>query len=116
MPRSQQTKPVPIKNQTIHTAPYEIKYQAPTFGQTLKQGFGFGLGNALANRLFSSNPNPGHSVKNTNDQVQQEIIKPDSQVSRSIGACATQDMSGQIDYMQCIKEGGDEDSCKQYLS
>jgi hypothetical protein len=50
MPRSQQTKPALVKAQPIHKTPvsYEIKHQAPTFGQTLKQGFGFGLGNAIA--------------------------------------------------------------------
>jgi hypothetical protein len=114
MPRTQQTKPALVKTQPIHKPPvsYEIKHQAPTFGQTIKQGFGFGLGNAIAHRLFSSIP----SIMNTNDQVQQEPVKPDSQVSRSIGAFATQDMSGQIDYMQCMKEGGTDESCKQYLS
>jgi len=119
MPRSQQTKPALVKTHPINKTPvsYEIKHQAPTFGQTLKQGFGFGLGNAIAHRLFSGSP----SITNTNDQVKQEpvkevSVKPDSQVSRSIGAFATQDMSGQIDYMQCMKEGGTDESCKQYLS
>jgi hypothetical protein len=37
-------------------------------------------------------------------------------VSTTAGATATQDMTGQIQYIQCMKEGGTEEVCKDYLA
>ena len=34
----------------------------PSFGQTLKEGFAFGIGNAIAHRLFGSTANAVHPI------------------------------------------------------
>jgi len=82
--------------------PQQLGSPSLSFFQSIKQGFGFGLGNSIAHRLFSPN--------------QVITVEPDVKASRSIGASATQDMTGQIEYLQCMKEGGTEDSCKQYIA
>jgi hypothetical protein len=91
----------------------------PSFGQTMKEGFSFGIGNAIAHnvisRLFGSTANAVHPSTSSDLTNSQNSTDPVVQTARSIGASATQDMSGQIDYLQCRKEGGTEDSCKQYL-
>jgi len=113
MPRSQSSKQnriVPItslqksqKTQQSHQPqqPQQLGSPSLSFFQSIKQGFGFGLGNSIAHRLFSPN--------------QVITVEPDVKASRSIGASSTQDMTGQIEYLQCMKEGGTEDSCKQYI-
>ena len=110
MPRGQSSKQVRVGgSKPIHQPAIIQKSASPSFSETVKQGFGFGLGNSIANyvmaRLFSSNKTYPITT-----------IEPDVQASRSIGASATQDMSGQIEYLQCIKEGGTEEICKQYMS
>jgi hypothetical protein len=83
--------------------PQQLGSPSLSLFQSIKQGFGFGLGNSIAQSLFST-------------KQQQPTIEPDVKASRSIGASATQDMTGQIEYLQCMKEGGTEDSCKQYIA
>lgn len=63
---------------------------APSFGQTVKDGFAFGIGHAIANRLFGPSPKQSESSSTKNDFNKA--------------------------YDQCLKEGGDHDTCKQYLS
>lgn len=115
MPRSQSSKQnriVPITSvvqKSQQSQPPQPPQQSQQLGspslsslfQSIKQGFGFGLGNSIAHRLFSPN--------------QVITVEPDVKASRSIGASSTQDMTGQIEYLQCMKEGGTEDSCKQYI-
>ncbi len=77
-----------------------------SLGQSIKQGFGFGLGNSIAHSLMGTFKQP------TNGQS----VEQDTKITRSIGASSTQDMSGQIEYLQCMKEGGTEEVCKQYMN
>jgi hypothetical protein len=111
MPRSQSSKQVYVggSKPTYQPAVISQKSASPSFGQALKQGFGFGLGNSIANFFMGS-------LFSSNKTYPITTIEPDVQASRSIGASATQDMSGQIEYLQCIKEGGTEEICKQYMS
>jgi len=105
MPRSQSSKQnriVPITSVQKSHQPQQLGSPSLSLFQSIKQGFGFGLGNSIAHRLFSPN--------------QVITVEPDVKASRSIGASATQDMTGQIEYLQCMKEGGTEDSCKQYIA
>ena len=51
------TRQTPIHQAPIHQTP-TIVQQAPTLGQTIKQGFGFGIGNAIAHRIFGSRKEP----------------------------------------------------------
>jgi len=71
-------------------------------------GFAFGIGSSVARTLVGA--------FTPQQQQSSQIIEPVVQSTRSMGASATQDMSGQIDYLQCRKEGGDEETCKQYLN
>jgi len=114
MPRKQQPansalvkQPISVVSNTRHTS-------TPSFGQTMKEGFAFGIGNAVAHSVVRSL----FGSSSVAPSVAPEVIKStDStvQTARSMGASATQDMSGQIEYLQCMKEGGTEDACKQYL-
>jgi len=113
MPRSQSSKqnritpinPVQKIQQPLiqKSASPSQKTSSPSLYQSIKQGFGFGIGNSIAQSLFST-------------KQQQPTIEPDVKSSRSIGASATQDMTGQIEYLQCMKEGGTEETCKQYIA
>jgi len=91
-----------------------LEHKSSSFMNIVKEGVGFGIGSAIGHsivhRIFS-NPTP------TAQQVSphSEPIQPDTTVSRSIGALSTQDISGQLEYIQCMKEGGTEESCKQYI-
>ena len=121
MPRSQSSKqnriaPIkPVQKPLIQQPliqkplqPQQLGSPSVSIFQSIKQGFGFGLGNSIAHSLFSPK--------------QVTTVEPDVKASRSIGASsasstsATQDMTGQNEYLQCMKEGGTEDSCKQYIA
>ena len=126
MPRSQSSKqnriaPIkPVQKPLIQQPliqkplqPQQLGSPSVSIFQSIKQGFGFGLGNSIAHSLFSPK--------------QVTTVEPDVKASRSIGASsasstssasgtsATQDITGQIEYLQCMKEGGTEDSCNQYI-
>jgi hypothetical protein len=125
MPRQQQNSGKAI--QTRPSVPQQPFPFVPTrtnttssLGQTVKEGFSFGLGSAIAHKLvgsfFGSTTNAVHPIVASDATNSQKSTDPVVQTARSIGASATQDMSGQIDYLQCMKEGGTEDACKQYLA
>jgi hypothetical protein len=120
MPRQQQQTSgkkslVQTRQQTVVLPPsLATTSQRPSFGQTVKEGFAFGVGSSIANSLvrsfFGSAPTtPSQS------SPQQVSTGPTVQSARSVGASSTQDMSGQLEYLQCMKEGGTEEVCKQYM-
>jgi hypothetical protein len=56
MPRTSTSRPAPV---AYKPAPPPAVYKpaplpAPSFGQTIKEGFGFGFGNAIAQRVATS--------------------------------------------------------------
>jgi len=129
MPRQQQSKgksiqvKSPIVVQKQQKSPMTIgprtNSSTPSLGQIVKEGFSFGLGSAVAHRLVGSlfgSTSTVYPITPSDDTNSQKPSDPVVQTARSIGASATQDMSGQIDYLQCLKEGGTEDGCKQYLA
>ena len=85
----------------------------PSFGQTLKEGFAFGVGNSIAHSFIQSIFGSTKSIPSSNPTPNQ--IEQETTISRSIGAYSTQDLSGQLEYLQCMKEGGTEEGCKQYM-
>jgi hypothetical protein len=88
----------------------------PSFVQTLKEGFAFGVGNSIAHSFMRSIFGSSSAVSSsTNPTQSQPQIEQETTISRSIGAYSTQDLSGQLEYLQCIKEGGTEEGCKQYM-
>jgi hypothetical protein len=111
MPRSQQSsgkKSIQIRPSSLPVGP--VMNQRPPLGQTMKEGFAFGVGSSVANSLIRSFLGSPPSVQ----QIQP--IDTTVQSARFIGASSTQDMSGQIEYLQCMKEGGTEEVCKQYMN
>lgn len=91
------TMPHPL----VPTNPPVIVAKPPGLWDSVKQGFGFGAGSAIANNLFRATP------------VQAQT--PPSSVG-PVGASSTQDATGTIQYVQCVKEGGTHDACKHHLS
>jgi len=113
MPPKQSAKQTTKQSALVKRPQSSLEHKS-SFMNTVKEGVGFGIGSAIGHsivqRIFS-NPTP------TAQQVspQSEPIQQDTTVSRSIGALSTQDISGQLEYIQCRKEGGTEESCKQYI-
>jgi hypothetical protein len=59
MPRRTSQSPIrsPIVSKpTISSPPVTYTPQGPTFGQSIKDGFGFGLGSAIAHRIIGPAP------------------------------------------------------------
>ena len=69
------------------TPPSFIPIKESSFGSMVKQGFGWGLGNSLAHRLFTTTS-------------ETPIPEP---------------VSTQLTYKQCMLDFDDEAACKQYL-
>ncbi len=67
--------------------------------QSVKQGFGWGIGTNIARNLFG-----GPSVS---------PIVPSS--ASSAVPVPVQESTKTPEYTQCLKEGGDHEACKQYL-
>jgi hypothetical protein len=99
MPRSSSSKPTQtskvsapplvVRNpySSVATSLPSIVPTAPTFGQTLKEGFAFGTGSALAHRFF--NPFPTTSIGTTNPIAASQSKKP----------CDAE----QIEFEKCLK-------------
>lgn len=101
MPRSKSASSRPIvhsnyKPATISPSPAQATVQhtveAPSFGQSMKQGFGFGMGSAIAHNIFGLRP-----VVNNTTTTEANIRNSE--------------------YEKCMKESfNDKEVCKQYLS
>lgn len=76
------------------------QYQYPSIGEIVKQGFGFGIGSSLANRVVASVLGPTHH--------QSQPIQVSSQETK-------REPVHSIAYNQCVLEGGNHEVCKQYL-
>jgi len=117
MPRQQQTSGkkslVQTRQQTALVPPPFVTSQRPSFGQTVKEGFAFGVGSSVANSLVRSFL--GSALTTPSQSLHPNPTDPIVQSARSVGASSTQDMSGQVEYLQCMKEGGTEEVCKQYM-
>lgn len=84
--KSTTVAPAPVPTAVRHTV------EAPSFGQSMKQGFGFGMGSAIAHNIF------GSSYVNNQTMSTAPIIK-------------------NPEYEKCMKESfNDKEVCKQYLS
>ena len=75
MPRSQsrQTKPTTLptslpRNQPASIANTSLHVEQPTFGQTMKQGFGFGAGSAIAHNMIGALLTPSISAPAPSDK------------------------------------------------
>ncbi len=87
--------------------------QKSSFGQIIKEGFAFGIGSSIAQRIFGPSkqvvpqtpvsPEPQAPPKS----IESEPTIPDSKTIKN--------MTDQLIYHQCILEGGTEETCKQYM-
>jgi hypothetical protein len=114
MPRQQQQTSgkkslLQTRHQSVVVPPPLATSQRSSFGQTVKEGFAFGVGSSVANSLVRSFLGSALTTQSQNP------TDPIVQSARSVGASSTQDMSGQVEYLQCMKEGGTEEVCKQYM-
>lgn len=117
MPRSSSSSKSSFKSKpSIHTSkvpvstasftpvvPYHTT-SAPTLGQSIKEGFGFGIGTSIARNIVDrAFGNSSHTQK-TSDPSSTPItsVNPIQSVEHQ-------------QYEQCIKEGGEKDICEQYL-
>ena len=90
MPRSDSS----VRNKpVVYTSPRSpvalpLKIQQSTLGQSVKEGFGFGIGSSIARNMV--------------DRVFGSFSSPKSSLTKL------------TEYTQCIQEGGTEEVCKQY--
>ena len=93
---------LPAAKPTIPPVPVQ---QKASFGEIIKEGFAFGIGSSIAQRIFGSSkqviPQPTAAAIETGNT---------NPVSTNV-----KDMSDQLMYHQCILDGGIEETCKQYI-
>lgn len=88
----------PLSPPTVH-----LDVPKPTVWSSVKQGFGFGIGNSIAHNMFgsSTNPNSTGGTHNPNHNVTSEVLRENQQWK---------------EYQQCLKEAkGDQEPCKHLM-
>lgn len=98
--------PVPFQNPMSsvgHPVP-----SAPTFGQTLKEGFALGTGSAIAHRMISSvfgAPTVNVQTPSSSQAVQQPCEKERTAFENCMKTKSTDDFCGeqQLSYTQCLR-------------
>ena len=107
MPRQSTTKKaiapvsiVPRQSSTpsLSPAPTQSSVSAPTFGQTLKEGFAFGTGSAIAHRVVGAIFGPMTATATTPVTA-----------TAATAATATPPVSEKTPYEQCLAEHYDSD-------
>lgn len=92
MPRSNSSKKtMPIVSPKTPIAIPPVGTQQPTLLQSVKEGFGFGIGASIARNIVDRAFGP----------VDKSLTEKKPLIKSK-------------EYMQCMDEGGNEDSCKQY--
>lgn len=101
MPRRPSQSPIRspiVPKPTISSPPVTYTPKGPTFGQSIKDGFGFGLGSAIAHRIIGPAP-----------VVVQHQPAP--------AATPLPQTSGPPEYERCMKESfNNAELCKEYLA
>ena len=120
MPRQQSAKthtnlPQPIKAPTSfqYTGPVMSQAAAaPSFGQIVKEGFGFGVGASVARQLVDKmiGGTSGSGSSPVQPSQPQPIVKKEHDITSPVITD-----SQRILYNQCIIEGGIHDLCKEIL-
>ncbi len=104
MPRSSSSQSkLPVKHnppQSSPSIPNRIEIEQPTLGQTLKQGFGFGAGSAIAHRLFNPFPTSAPSDKKSESPCEKERFAFETCMKTK----SAEDFCGeqQMGYTQCL--------------
>jgi hypothetical protein len=108
MPRQTPPAKSPAVQRTVPTTspftPTPLHVEQPTLGQTIKQGFGFGVGTSLArnlvDRAFASPAQPQTQTQ-TQTQTQQKPQKSCKEL--------------EAEFNQCIKGQLPENTCQDFL-
>jgi hypothetical protein len=77
--------------------------QQSSVWQSVKQGFGWGIGTSIARNMFGGGPTVS------------PIVPPAASSVAPVLPNTTQELVGQPAYNQCRKEGGDHEACEHYL-
>jgi hypothetical protein len=100
------TKPsavVPFQNPLSSVGvPSRLEVQQPTLGQSLKQGFGFGAGSAIAHRIFGATPT---LLAPSQPEVKLPCDKERTAFENCMKTKSPDDFCGdqQMAYTQCIR-------------
>ncbi len=92
------------------SVPQVLTQQKSSFGQIIKEGFAFGIGSSIAQRIFG--PSKQVIPQQCELQAQPKSIESEPRIPDSKNV---KDMTDQLIYHQCILEGGTEETCKQYM-
>lgn len=85
----------PITRKPTLSSPPNTYTPGPTLGQSIKDGFGFGLGSAIAHRIIGPSPDVVQHQQTSNPEPTQ--LSPE--------------------YIRCLKESfNDVEICKEYLT
>lgn len=93
--------PTPAPAPSVGAPQTVIVEQQTSIWQSMKQGFGWGIGSSIARNMFV----PAPTVS--------PIVPPTPSSVVPVSTTTTQEQPA---YNQCRKEGGDHEACKQYLS
>lgn len=111
MPRSSSNRPILRRDSSGYTPavptsspvgspPSAITQNTHTFMQSVTQGLGFGMGNAIAHKMFGSNPTMANA-----ETVASERVVP-----------AIKPIYLSTEYTQCMKESeNNDDACRHLL-
>jgi len=87
--------------------PLPIYVKPPSFGQSVKEGFSFGIGVSLARNLVD-----GFFGNKSAPPV---AASAPSTVPTSILGLNNAPLEQQLAYQQCLKDNGDHEKCKDYI-
>jgi hypothetical protein len=102
-PLSKPSAVVPFQNPLSSVSvPNRLEIQQPTLGQSLKQGFGFGAGSAIAHRFFGATPT---ILAPSQPEVKPPCDKERTAFETCMKTKSTDDFCGdqQMAYTQCIR-------------
>jgi hypothetical protein len=99
MPRKvqKQSSMPPMKQSSL--PPQSIEISRPTMFQSVKEGFGFGIGSSIAHNIFRSSPTQSQERKDLPAQVQE--YKSVTNLPK--------------EYVQCMKDFENKDACAYLL-
>lgn len=103
--RTPVASPPSVPSKPVGSPQTVVVEQQSSVWQSMKQGFGWGIGTSIARNMFGGGA-PSVSP----------IVPPSASSTVSVPTNTVQEISNQPAYTQCRQEGGDHESCKQYLS
>jgi hypothetical protein len=102
--RTPVASPPSVPSKPVGSPQTVVVEQQSSVWQSMKQGFGWGIGTSIARNMFGGGPTVS------------PIVPPSASSVVSVPTNTTQELVSQPAYNQCRKEGGNHESCKQYLS